>query len=408
MRAFFNPSPCGSGSFHLLPLFSVHVRDRFDVAFALHGDLPSNSRALRQLRLLGDAGLRVRVVVAVSGAPAETEKPGIPDLLDLPGARIDTIFVAAQSGPPFFRELHRRMRRALLETPARAFHASGLYVLPAAQAAARACDARVVYDVRELYPHVPSTVGKPWARAFWSLLERRHIRRADAILTVGDAIADRLSETYGVARPAALYNIPLGKPGPLRPVPLAPDLDPGVVTILHQGNMMKARGCEELVAAMPDVEGAALVFLGGGPLRLPLAEQAAALGVAHRVRFVDPVPSDRLLEHTASADLGVTLLQDTCLNHRFALPNKLFEYLMAGLPVIASDLPEIRRVVAPHDVGVLCEPGNQSELTDALRRAVASESLRARWRRNIPRVFETFNPGSVSKRFLDIYEGLLR
>lgn len=388
--------------------FSVHVRDRFDVAFALHGDLPSNSRALRQLRLLGDAGLRVRVVVAVSGAPHETERPGMPDLPHLPGARIDTIFVAAQSGPPFFRELHRRMRRALLETPARAFHASGLYVLPAAQAAARACNARVVYDVRELYPHVPATVGKPWARAFWSLLERRYIRQADAILTVGDAIADRLSRTYGVARPAVLYNIPLGKPGPLRPIPLAPDLDPGVVTILHQGNMMKARGCEQLVAAMPDVEGAALVFLGGGPLRLPLAEQAAALGIAHRVRFVDPVPSDRLLEHTASADLGVTLLQDTCLNHRFALPNKLFQYLMAGLPVIASDLPEIRRVVAPHDVGVLCEPGNPSALTDALRRAVASESLRERWRRNIPRVFETFNPDSVSKRFMDIYEGLLR
>lgn len=382
----------------------MRVRDPFDVAFALHGDLRNNSRALRQLRLLGDAGLRVRVVAAVSGMSDETERPGMPDLS---GARVDTVSVVAQSGPPFFRELHRRMRQALLEIPARAFHASGLYVLPAAQAAARKYGARLVYDVRELYPHVSATVGKPWARAFWSLLERRYIRRADAVLTVGDAIADRLSATCGIARPAVLYNIPIRKPVPSRPIPLAPGLDPDVVTILHQGHMMKERGCEQLVAAMRNVEGAALVFLGAGPLRPALREQAQAVGVAQRVHFVDPVPSDRLPEYAASADLGVTLLQDTCLNHRFALPNKLFEYLMAGLPVVASDLPEIRRVVAPHDVGVLCEPGDQAALTDALRRAVARKSLRERWRRNIPRVFETFNPDSVSKRFMRIYQGIL-
>ncbi len=382
----------------------MHVRNPFDVAFALQGDLRNNSRALRQLRLLAAAGRRVRVVAAGSGAFDEPERP---DILDMPGVRIDAISISAPSGPPFFWELHRRMRQALLETPARVFHASGLYVLPAAWAAAQPCGARVVYDVRELYPHVPATVGKPWSRVFWSLLERRYIRRADALLTVGDAIADRLTATYGVARPAVLYNIPTRKPVPSRPAPLAPGLNPDIVTILHQGHMMKERGCEELVAAMRDIEGAALVFLGGGPLRSALQEQAEALGVARRVHFVDPVPSDRLLERTAAADLGVTPLRDTCLNRRFALPNKLFEYLMAGLPVIASDLPEIRRVVAPHDVGALCEPGNQAALTDALRRAVAQKSLRERWRRNIPRVFETFNPDSVSKRFMHIYEALL-
>ena len=390
---------------------AVHVKDRFDVAFALQGALNNNSRALRQLRLLGDAGLRIRVVSAVSGAVAETERPGIDpvdiDPIGIPGVRIDAISVSAPSGPPFFWELHRRMRQALLETPARVFHASGLYVLPAAWAAAQPCGARVAYDVRELYPHVPATVGKPWARAFWSLLERRYIRRADVLMTVGDAIADRLTATYGVARPAVLYNIPTRKPIPPRPAPLVPGLGPDTVTILHQGHMMKERGCEELVAAMRDIEGAVLVFLGGGPLRAALQEQAEALGVAQRVHFIDPVSSDRLLEHTAAADLGVTPLRDTCLNRRFALPNKLFEYLMAGLPVIASDLPEIRRVVAPHDVGILCEPGNQAALTDALRRAVAQKSLRERWRRNIPRVFETFNPDSVSKDFMHIYEALL-
>ena len=300
------------------------------------------------------------------------------------------------------------MREALLETPARVFHASGLYVLPAACAAARKYSARVAYDVRELYPHVPATVGRPWVRAFWHLLEQRYIRRANAVMTIGDAIADRLAGTYGVDRPAVLYSIPDRESLVLPPSPLVPDLDPGTVVVLHQGHMMKERGCEQLVEAMQEVEGAVLVFLGGGPLRPALQKQAEDAGIAHRVRFVDPVPSDRLLAHTASADLGVTPLQDTCLNRRFALPNKLFEYLMAGLPVIASDLPEIRRVVAPHEVGILVEPGDHTALVAALRRAVAQKPLREQWRRNIPRVFETFNPDSVSERLMHIYGELLR
>ena len=375
------------------------AKDPFDVAFALYGDLRNNSRALRQLRVLGDAGLHIRVVAAGSG------ESGAPEI---PNVRLRTLSVSSRSGPSFFLELHRRVREALLETPARVYHASGLYVLPAACSAARRHGGRIVYDARELYTHVSATAGRPWVRAFWYTIERRHIRRADAVLTVGNAIADRLAETYGVVRPAVLHNIPDRKPLALSPSPLVPDLDRDTVTLLHQGHMMKDRGCEQLVDAMRDIEGAVLVFLGGGPLRPVLQKQTADAGIADRIRFVDSVPADRLPAYTASADLGVTLLQDTCLNHRFALPNKLFQYFMAGLPVIASDLPEIRRVVAPHDTGILVESGNRTALVAALRRAVAEKPLREQWRRNIPRVFETFNPDSVSERLMHIYGELLR
>lgn len=365
----------------------------------MYGDLRNNSRALRQLRVLGGAGLRIRIVAAGPG------EPGAPEI---PGASLCAISISGLSGPSFFLELHRRMREALLETPARLYHASGLYVLPAACAAARKFGGRAVYDARELYTHVSATAGRPWVRAFWYLLERRYIRRADAVLTVGNAIADRLAETYGVDRPAVLYNIPDQKSPSLSPSPLVLDLDSDTVTLLHQGYMMKDRGCEQLVDAMRDIEGAMLVFLGGGPLRPVLEKQTADAGIADRIRFVDSVPADRLPAYTASADLGITLLQDTCLNHRFALPNKLFQYFMAGLPVIASDLPEIRRVVAPHEVGIMVEPGNRTALVTALRRAIAQKPLREQWRRNIPRVFETFNPDSVSKQLMHIYGELLQ
>ncbi len=159
---------------------------------------------------------------------------------------------------------------------------------------------------------------------------------------------------------------------------------------------------------MRDVDQAVLVFLGDGPLRPALEHQAAEARISSRVRFMDPVPPDDLLAYTASADIGVTLLQDTCLNHHLALPNKLFEYLIAGIPVIASDLPEIRRIVKTFDVGLLVHPAHRNDLVAALNQAILDKTLRERWRRNIPEAVETFNWTAASEHFLNAYTELLR
>ena len=96
-----------------------------------------------------------------------------------------------------------------------------------------------------------------------------------------------------------------------------------------------------MVEAMLHTDNAVLVFMGHGPMRSDTEQLVENLGLQSKVRFIDPVPPEKLLSVTASADLGLTFLEDCCLNHRYALPNKLFEYLAAGVPVIASDLPEI-------------------------------------------------------------------
>ena len=114
-----------------------------------------------------------------------------------------------------------------------------------------------------------------------------------------------------------------------------------------------------------------------------------------------------LLPVTASADVGITLLEDTCLNHRFALPNKLFEYLMAGRPVLASDLPEMRGVVEGFEVGCVVDPADREALVKTLQRMVDDREARRRWQKNAPRVFETFNWSSASQRMKMTYQDLL-
>ena len=127
--------------------------------------------------------------------------------------------------------------------------------------------------------------------------------------------------------------------------------------MLHQGAPAPDRGCEQLIDAMAELPDAHLVFLGSSPFAG--YEDGLRARRGRRERALPPVGAavDELLAHTADADVGVSLLQDTCENHRLALPNKVFEYVAAGVPVVVSDLPELARLVAEHGIGWTAPPG---------------------------------------------------
>ncbi len=368
------------------------------VVFALTGDVRHNSRALKQLAVLSDLGCRVTVL----GFGTDGDVPA------LSGVRCRAVPQPVGGGPRFFARAHRAFRTAALTLPAAVYHASDLYTLPALSAAARHHGGRLVYDARELYAYVAATAGRPWVRGFWRAVEGCFIRRADAVFTVSPSIAEHLARTYGIPPPPVLYNAPPRRPvAPSGALRALAGIAPGTAVILHQGQMRRDRGCDALVAAMADVRGAVLVFLGGGPYRPALEARVARLGLTDRVRFHAPVPPDALLPLTAGADVGVTLLEDTCLNHRYALPNKLFEYLMAGVPVLASALPEMRRVVEGHDVGCVVDPADRTALVQTLQHMIDDGAARDHWRRHIPAVFETFGWEQSSEAFVRTYERLL-
>lgn len=370
-----------------------------DIVFALTGDVRHNSRALKQLRALAALGATIDVyTLGSSGDDGWLEK----------NIRLHYLSHASGSGPRFFARNHRTFRNAVRSASAQVYHASDLYNLPAMYGAAQLHSGKLVYDARELYPFVASTADRPLVRLFWRMMEGYYIRRADAVFTVSESIADRHVKMYGIPRSTVLYNAP-----PFHAVPPSTALrnltgiPKEMVVLLHQGQIQKDRGCMLLADAMRDVDNAVLVFLGSGPLKPDVQQFVKQTGLGDRIRFLEPVPPDDLLPVTASADVGITLLEDTCLNHRFALPNKLFEYLMAGVPVLSSDLPEIRNVVAGFDVGTVVDPADRSALVKTLQRMVDDTEARRRWSANAPRVFETFNWESASQRFTQIYQDLL-
>ena len=262
--------------------------------------------------------------------------------------------------------------RGILRLRPQVVHAHDAAMLLPGIVGARLVGARLVYDSHELAASVPYR-ERSWAW-FVTAIERVIVPRCIAVITVSDGIAARLRQRYRLpATPTVVRNVSAlevsGEGGLRRQL----GLDREAPIVLHQGAPAPARGCDVLVEAIAHVDGARLVFLGdpepgyGEELTARIRERR----LEARVSVLPSVPLDQLLAHTAEADVGVTLLQDTCENHRLALPNKLFEYIVAGVPVVASALPETERLVNAYGVGWCAVPDDPVALATVLRRALS-------------------------------------
>ena len=217
-------------------------------------------------------------------------------------------------------------------------------------------------------------------------MERRWAQQADAVLTVNAAYAEILAPLLHISTPQIVMNCPERWIPPMpRPDRIRDTLGihADVSIVLYQGNLTTDRGIEQSMEAILQVPDATLVLMGYGKTREELERQALEPPYVGRVFLLPAVPPDDLLEWTASADILVIAIQPTSLNHRFTTPQKLFEALAVGVPVVAADLPGIAEVVAAVDAGVLCDPTSPDAIAKAIRRVLDApaddiEALRAR------------------------------
>ncbi len=228
-----------------------------------------------------------------------------------------------------------------------------------------------VYDSRDIYLHARyfDRMSRPW-RAIFRRIERHWARRCDAVITVNQAYADILVRTLGIAPPAIVMNCPdrFDPPEP-RPDRIRAELGlgPDRAVVLYQGNLMTERGIEQGMDAILEVPGADLVLLGYGGLKPVLAGQVAGPPFLGRVHLLEAVPPSELLDWTCSADVMLMAIQPTTINHRYTTPNKLWEAMAAGIPVVASDLPGMAAIVRETGCGVLCDPTSPADIARAIR-----------------------------------------
>lgn len=279
-------------------------------------------------------------------------------------------------------------------------------LLPGALAKAR-FGCRLVYDAHEFFPESDpkSTLAE---RFVYAGIERALVRRADAVVTVSPLLADVMRRAYGLKRVEAVPNAE-----PLRATAIEPlrsrvsALAEGRTRFLFQGRFAEGRGLEELVAAWVRVDPSRAALFLRGPddeARRRLQRLAERLGLLNRsVYFVDSVHEHELVAAAAEADVGVIPYKAVVLNNQYACPNKLSQYLHAGIAVLTNDLPYVRTVVEAAGAGVVCRVEDSDSVIAAVERLCDPIQL-ATMRRNALRyACETFNWQAFSGKLYELY-----
>ncbi len=329
-------------------------------------------------------------------------------------ARLSTELLATDRGTlPELADYADTIGPALDELAPDVLHAHHPTVLPVALRAARRIRAGgrrciVVYDARENYAGIPAEEqGNPRRHAVLLRQEERSMAGVAAVLTVSEPIADVLQERYHLAtRPTVLLNAPpyVAEPS----VQTTPSLravlglDPAVPLLVYSGGISRARGIEVLVDALahlPEVHLALVTVPFPHPMAAALRARAAELGAAERLHLVPPVGQGELIAFLASADVALHPLPGGSPNHDQALPNKLFEYLHAGLPLVVSDARLMADFVRTHRVGEVFATNDAAGLAAAVRRVLADPrppadrhelARRFSWQSQEPLLLETY------------------
>lgn len=251
-------------------------------------------------------------------------------------------------------------------------------------------ETRLVYDAHELELH-RNAVWTPWRRAVAGALESSGIRRAHAVLTVSPLIADALTARYGVRRPTVILNSPRLEARDLQPalnLRAATGLASGERLVVYVGGMLWRRGLEQLVAALGHLQsGVHLGVLGDNEpeAAASLRVLAHSLGVADRLHLLGAVPAASVpATLREGADATVIPIPNVCRSYDLALPNKLFDSVMAGVPVGVGRLEHMRRFVIEHELGSVfdeTDPGSMAAAIDQLitspRRGLSRDRLDA-------------------------------
>lgn len=325
--------------------------------------------------------------------------------------------VAARSGAKSLdthRQLLRLIARSvthlgllwrLIRSKADAIHAHDVNVLPTAWLAAKVSGVPLVYDAHEIST---DREGYKAFRKWVGWIEKKIMPGAAATITTTDMRAKFFARAYHIPRPLVLQN---------RPRWLAPvesnrlrehlKLKESWPVVLYQGGLQRGRGLDRLVEAAARVEDVYFVLVGGGNMEATLQALVENLKLEKRVFFIPTVPLAELPCYTASADIGVQPIENTCLNHLTTDSNKLFEYVIAGLPVVASALPEISQVVRRHDLGILTAPGDVDQLASALKTLVESSELRRHYASNARDAAAHLNWEEQEDSLVELYQRVL-
>ena len=302
----------------------------------------------------------------------------------------------------FYAEYNIRLFFFLLFVRADIFLSNDTDTLPANYLASRIRRKKLVFDSHEMFPEVPEIVGRNMVKKVWTRIENLFFPKLKNCYTVCQSIADVYNQRYGINM-QVIRNISIYKPAENQEKRLhVPDKK----ILLYQGAVNVGRGIEWTIDAMPYIDNAIFYVAGDGDILQQLQSYVAEKQLNDKVIFLGRIPFEELHAYTVSADLGISLLENKGLNYYYSLPNRIFDFMHAQVPIIATDFPEIHKVVAGSGTGVLIDNHAPEPLAHAIQAALTEWEDKPEKSAVFDAACKQYNWETEEKKLLMIFETL--
>jgi glycosyltransferase involved in cell wall biosynthesis len=359
-------------------------------------DLATDQRVLRTCSVLKEHGFEVILF--------GRELKNSPSVSHLPykTKRVKMLFT---KGPLFYFFFNFRLYVFLLLNKVDALFANDLDTLWANWCASKLKKIPLIYDSHELFCEVPELQKTPLKKRIWERLERKIVPKLKHCITVNQSIADHFKEKYNTPF-SVVRNIPQ-LPQHFR---LKTKSELGIpvnkkILILQGAGINIERGAEELVQAMQYVNDTHLFIIGGGDVLPTLKKMLTQLNLTGKITIKDKMAKTELMQYTYNADIGISIDKDTNLNYHFSLPNKIFDYIQAGIPILASNLPEIKNMIERYNIGNIIDDHDPKHIAEKINNMLNSPDLKT-WKENTKKAAMENTWENEKKLLSDIIETL--
>ena len=291
------------------------------------------------------------------------------------------------NGPFFYANYNIRLFFFLLFTKTDYLWSNDLDTLLANHLIAKWKNKKLIFDSHEYFTEVPELVNRPKIKRFWKRIERKILPQLKHVLTVSQSIADLYKKEYGIDV-KLLKNVPELQKTKFE----APSLKiENNKVIIYQGSVNVNRGIEYMVKSMHYIDNALLYILGKGDISNKIASLIKSEKLEDKVKMLGEIPYEKLHCYTKQADLGLSLEEDKGLNYRFALPNKLFNYINNQVPVLVSDLPEMKNLVTHYQVGEIIDNHNPEKIAAKIKTMLDNQSQLMVYKNNCEKASKDLN-----------------
>ncbi len=368
------------------------------ILISVTSDLTTDQRINRTATTLKEAGYRVLVI----GRVLKTSTEATPKRY-----RTLRFKLWAEKGPLFYALYNIRLFWFLLWHHADILVSNDLDTLPANFLAAKIKKIPLVYDSHEYFTGVPELSNRPKIQRIWKKIESYCLPKVDYAITVNESIAQLFKEEYNKDF-NVIRNVPLiTKPFLNERESLRRELGLPLnkkILILQGAGINIDRGAEELVAAMSYLPNYLLLIVGGGDVIGDLRKIVSEKNLKERILFIAKQPIEILRKYTAASNLGVTLDKANNINYKLSLPNKLFDYIHAGVPVLSSDLPELKRIIVGYDIGKISPNHDPKNISKVIEEMFSSEEQIKKWEANTVIAAKDLNWDKEKERLLSIFK----